>query len=60
MVLGASTFLTVLFVLLWIAGFIFGQTLGGLIHLLFAFSFFTFLGMVVGVVMLIVSLVRKE
>ena len=59
-VLGGSLALTVLFVLLWIAGFIFAAgTFGGLIHLLLVLAMFTSLGVVVGGILLIVSFLKK-
>ncbi len=59
-VLGGSLALTVLFVLIWIAGFIFApQGVGGLIHLLLVLAMFTSIGVVIGVILLIVSFLKK-
>ena len=59
-VLFTSAGLTALLVILWILGFLFGsQAVGGLIHLLLVLAMLTFLGVVVGTILLIVSIVKK-
>jgi hypothetical protein len=59
-VLSGSTVLTFLFMIIWIAGFVYAPaTLGRQIHLLLILSIISAVGVVVGVILLIVSLVKK-
>jgi hypothetical protein len=57
--LGISLFLFALFLLGWFAGLVFGQTFGGFLHLLLPALLIPFGGIIVGLVLLIVSLMKK-
>jgi hypothetical protein len=57
--LGISIFLFVFFALSWFAGLLFGQTLGGFLHLLLIALVIPLGGLLVGVILLIVSFVKK-
>jgi hypothetical protein len=59
-VLGVSTGITVLSVILWVLGFAFAAAaVGNLIHLLLVLAMVASLGIGIGVILLIVSYVRK-
>jgi hypothetical protein len=59
-ILSGSTALTFLSIITWIAGFVYAPaTLGQRIHLLLILSMVSALGLFVGVVLLIVSFVKK-
>ena len=56
-----SAVLTVLFILLWVAGFMFaGAAVGNLIHLFLIASFITGFGVVIGAILLLVSVIKKK
>ena len=57
--LGISIFLFVLFLLLWLGGLILGQMFGGFLHLLLFASILSAGGFIVGIVLLILSFVKK-
>ena len=59
-VLIGSVALTAIFLLIWIGGFLLGQTLGGLIHIFLLLAFVTGFGVLIGAVLLIISLVQKK
>lgn len=59
-VLFGSLGLTILLVAIWLLGFIFGPHLvGNLIHLLLVFATLTSLGVFVGLILLIISFIKK-
>lgn len=59
-VTGISLCLTVLLSVLWILGFGFaGASVGNLIHLLLILAMLTSVGVFIGLILLIVSLVKK-
>ncbi len=51
--------LTILFAILWILGFVFAPSVGNLIHLLLVAAMFTSFGTFVGLVLLVISLIKK-
>jgi hypothetical protein len=57
--LGISIFLFALFSLSWFAGLVFGQTLGGFLHLLLIALVIPLGGLLVGIILLIVSFIKK-
>jgi len=59
-VLIGSAVLTAVFLVIWLAGFVIGETFGGLIHLFLLLSFVTGFGVFVGIVLLVISLVQKK
>ena len=58
-VLFGSLGLMVLFVALWLLGFIFVTSFGSLIHLLLVFAVLASFGVFLGLILLIISLVKK-
>ena len=60
-ILIGSAALTVLLIVLWIAGFVFAPSaVGGLIHILLLLSFVTGFGVVIGGVLFLVSVLQKK
>ena len=59
-ILIGSIVLTVLFLGIWIAGLFLAETFGGLIHIFFLLAFVTGIGILVGGILLIISLVQKK
>ncbi len=56
-----SAVLTVLFVLLWVAGFMFaGAAVGNLVHLLLVASFIAGFGVIIGAILLLISMFQKK
>lgn len=58
-ILGTSLALTLLFLVIWFAGLILGQTFGGFIYLLLILAIFTSLGVIPGIILLAVSFLKK-
>jgi len=59
-VLIGSVVLAGVFLLIWLAGLVIGETLGGLIHVFLLLSLVAGFGVVVGLVLLVISLVQKK
>jgi hypothetical protein len=57
--LGISIFLFAIFLFLWLGGLIIGQTLGGFLHLLLIALIVPIGGFLVGIVLLIISFIKK-
>ncbi len=59
-VLASSLVLTVMFALLWALGFGFaGASVGNLIHILLVLAVITSFGVLVGLIMLLISFIKK-
>ena len=59
-ILIGSAVLTVLFLGIWLAGFVVAETFGGLIHIFLLLAVVTGLGVFAGALLLIIAMVQKK